>query len=116
MYQKKSKGDNLRVFGYDTISAIETKRPWTGASVTITSDEKMRISYINNQDEAVEQFTNYLREKYVVNAEPSPSEPSPSEPTLDIATQIRGLAELKDQGILTEEEFNSKKQDLLDRI
>lgn len=34
----------------------------------------------------------------------------------DIPTQIEKLAELKDKGIITEEEFQTKKQDLLSRI
>jgi len=34
----------------------------------------------------------------------------------DVPSQIRRLAELRDQGILTEEEFDSKKHDLLDRM
>ena len=122
IYQKQSKVKTLLVFGYDTIYAVETKSSWTGTSVIITSDvtivndEKIRIKHINGQDEAVEQFTEYLRKKQVEDAEPSPSEFPAPEPTPDIANQIRGLAELKDQGILTEEEFNVKKQDLLDRL
>jgi len=35
---------------------------------------------------------------------------------LDLADQIRKLSELRDAGILTDEEFNSKKADLLSRI
>ncbi len=35
---------------------------------------------------------------------------------LDIAEQIRELAKLKDEGILTQEEFESKKTDLLSHI
>jgi hypothetical protein len=38
-----------------------------------------------------------------------------SEPT-DIPEQIKKLSDLKDQGILTEEEFQSKKKDLLDKM
>ncbi len=122
IYQKQSKVKTLLVFGYDTIYAVETKSSWTGTSIIITSDkeivsdEKIRIKHINEQDEAVEQFTEYIREKQAEDAEPSPSESNPPEPTPDIANQIRELAELKDQGILTEEEFNTKKQDLLDRL
>ena len=37
--------------------------------------------------------------------------PAPAEP--DVATQIKQLADLKDQGILTEEEFATKKKQLL---
>lgn len=122
MYQKQSKVKTLLVFGNDTIYAVETKSSWTGTSVIITSDvtivndEKIRIKHINEQDEAVEQFTEYLRKKQVEDAGPSPSEFPTPEPTSDITNQIRGLAELKDQGILTEEEFNAKKQELLDRL
>jgi Short C-terminal domain len=33
-----------------------------------------------------------------------------------IATQIRELSELRDTGIITEAEFETKKKDLLDRM
>ena len=34
----------------------------------------------------------------------------------DIPDQIKKLSDLKDQGILTEEEFQKKKKDLLDKM
>ena len=37
-------------------------------------------------------------------------------PADDIPTQIKKLAELRDSGILTEQEFNEKKKDLLERM
>ncbi|MGB8312123.1 MAG: SHOCT domain-containing protein [Halobacteriota archaeon] len=37
-------------------------------------------------------------------------------PSIDIPEQIRKLAELKDQSILTEEEFQTKKQELLSKM
>lgn len=40
----------------------------------------------------------------------------PKETSGDIPSQIEKLAELKDKGIITEEEFQTKKQDLLSRI
>ena len=36
--------------------------------------------------------------------------------TFDVTEQIKKLGELRDQGLLTEEEFDSKKQELLARI
>jgi Short C-terminal domain len=39
-----------------------------------------------------------------------------SAPTQSITDQIRDLAELRDQGILTSEEFNTKKAELLARL
>ncbi len=47
-------------------------------------------------------------------AEPSQSAEPPT--NLDIPDQIRKLAELRDAGVLTEEEFERKKAELLDRM
>ena len=49
----------------------------------------------------------------------NPSAPPPiltvtKESPTDVASQLKALAELKDQGILTEEEFNSQKSKILD--
>ena len=43
-------------------------------------------------------------------AAPAPAPSAPSDTTVE---QIKQLAELRDQGILTEEEFSSKKKKLL---
>jgi hypothetical protein len=44
---------------------------------------------------------------------PTPTEGAAS---TDIPEQIRKLGELRDAGVLTEEEFEAKKKDLLDRM
>ena len=48
-------------------------------------------------------------------AAPAPAQaaPAPSAPADTTVEQIKQLAELRDQGILTEEEFSSKKKKLL---
>ena len=48
-------------------------------------------------------------------AAPTPAQaaPAPSAPSDTTVEQIKQLAELRDQGILTEEEFSSKKKKLL---
>ena len=48
---------------------------------------------------------------------PKPKKTSaPKSESTDIPDQIKKLSDLKDQGILTEEEFQSKKKDLLDKM
>ena len=42
----------------------------------------------------------------------APAQPAPAS-TEDLVTQLKGLAELKDQGILTEEEFAAQKAKIL---
>jgi Short C-terminal domain len=47
--------------------------------------------------------------------EPPPqyAEPPPAEPQVDMVQQLKDLAELKDQGVLTEEEFAAQKARIL---
>ena len=45
-----------------------------------------------------------------------PEKVAEAPPTKDIPAQIEKLADLKDKGIITDEEFQQKKQELLDRI
>jgi hypothetical protein len=42
--------------------------------------------------------------------------PSSGSPTVDFADQIKKLGELRDQGLLTDEEFDDTKADLLSRM
>jgi len=56
---------------------------------------------------------------YTVNTAPSthvPEKVAEAPPAKDIPAEIEKLADLKDKGIITEEEFQQKKQELLDRI
>ncbi len=43
----------------------------------------------------------------------APPPPPPAAPPVDVVGQLKELAELKDQGILTEDEFNAQKAKLL---
>jgi hypothetical protein len=52
----------------------------------------------------------------IVQAAAMPSAPPASSNAAQIADQIRHLAELRDQGHLTQEEFDAKKTELLKRI
>jgi hypothetical protein len=46
-------------------------------------------------------------------AAPAPAPAAPASPPVDVADQLRKLAELRDQGILSEEEFAAQKAKLL---
>lgn len=55
--------------------------------------------------------------QYEVKPEPMPQTQPPSvKPQIDTIEQIKKLAELKDANILTEEEFQAKKKELLSKI
>jgi len=54
-----------------------------------------------------EQQPQYAPEQYQAPA------PAPAAPPVDIVTQLQGLADLKNQGILTQAEFDAQKAKLL---
>ena len=60
-------------------------------------------------DQAYEQGASDAQQQYT----PPPQAPLPPAPEDDMITQIERLAALKDQGILTEEEFAAQKAKLL---
>ncbi len=44
---------------------------------------------------------------------PPPAPPAPAAPVTDVVAQLKGLGELRDQGVLTEEEFAAQKAKIL---
>ena len=60
----------------------------------------------------------YQRAAQVKSQSPptSADQQEPQTATIDVAEQIKKLGELRDQGFLTEQEFDSKKQELLARM
>jgi hypothetical protein len=81
-----------------------------GHKVTFfASGNKAAMKWINNGN--VDEFTNY------VNGQIGKKDSSSILPQVeDIPNQIKKLSELKDLGILTEEEFNQKKTELLRKM
>jgi len=59
---------------------------------------------------AARQDAAYQQQAY---AEAPPPPPPAAAPATDVVTQLKALAELKDQGILTEEEFAAQKAKIL---
>ena len=74
------------------------------------SNNKMGMKWIKTGD--VQKFIEYVKSRI----EKKGQETTPPEPIVEIPDQIKKLAELKDQGILTEEEFELKKPELLARM
>lgn len=59
---------------------------------------------------AARQDAAYQQQAY---AQAPPPPPPAAAPATDVVTQLKALAELKDQGILTEEEFAAQKAKIL---
>ncbi len=106
----KSTSQTMR---YDQIAQVATKAGWFSADLVIESRGGGTI-YLRKAGKAdadrVREFINERLGRPVVSQVVERTQPVPVTGGPDIPDQIRKLAELKDAGILTEEEFNAKKQ------
>ena len=111
-YAKKITGYEMEVFPYSTISSVEHGKGLMGHKITMfASGNKATVKWTKEGD-----IDSFVREVNSRIGKKETSNDTPSQPSADIPAQIKQLAELKDQGILTGEEFESKKTELLKKI
>lgn len=109
-FAKKLMGYDLESFPYENISSLEKSKGMMGHSITFfASGNKAKMKWINQGD--VDEFTDYVNSK--IGKKGSSLNPDKVD---DIPSQIRKLSELRDQGILTEDEFTQKKTELLSKM
>jgi hypothetical protein len=100
-------------FPLDRITAVSSKSGMgSGSLVVHTGGAQSVISSIIKTD--LKHFLDALRVRLSAGPTGQPSAPSPAAP--DVMSQLSKLGELKDSGILTQEEFDSKKAELLSRL
>jgi hypothetical protein len=105
-YAKKMGGYELESFPYSNISSFEQGKNMMGPNVTFfSSGNKVYVKWIKDGD--VSEFVAAVRSR--MGKSSSAAAP-------DVAEQIRKLAELRDQGLLTDSEFQAKKTELLSRM
>lgn len=103
-YGKKLFGFDLEVFPYSNISSIEMSKEFLGYKITFfSSGNKVHMKWISIGD--INEFVNHVKEN--IGKKPSASQSSSA------ADEIRKYKELLDEGIITEEEFEQKKKQLL---
>ena len=107
-FAKKMFGFDMETFPLSKVSAIEFSKNLFGKSINLTmSGNSAKMKWINKGEP--EALVNYVRENMGETASTTTS-------SEDIPSQISKLAELKDQGVLTEEEFSLKKTELLSKM
>ncbi len=101
--------ESLVDFALDSIGAMSLGKKMTGETLTIThSGTSAQISHMGQGqgDAIVQQFRRLKRPPAQPDSPPAPAAADPIE-------QLGRLAALRDQGVLTEEEFQTKKAQLL---
>lgn len=96
----------------DNVTVAESKFfLYTGKAIEIKSTSgKIDISYVTNADDVVNFVTEMVESYEHLKCNEGWSSLG------DIAESIKKLSELKEAGIITEEEFNKKKNELLNKI
>lgn len=105
-------GVKIEEFSYNKISAIYYEKGLLFGSITIaTSGDNQKITGIQNL--SIKKAIDLINEQMAAsksNINPQLS----SNNSINLADQLRSLASLRDEGILTEEEFSEQKRKLLD--
>lgn len=100
---------------FEDISSIETHQGWVLGSINIYArGNKERIDNISK--EMVPQFADFLRNKLAVAKQlkqEQQSSPLIVQSDVSVADELRKFAELRDLGIITDEEFEAQKAKLL---
>lgn len=111
-FAKKLMGYDMESFPLSKVSAIEMSKGLMGKSINMKmSGNDAKIKWVNKGDP--EKVVAYVREHM---GETSAPQAAPQAAADDIPAQIQKLASLKDAGILTEEEFATKKAELLAKM
>jgi len=110
-------------FPLDTITSISVKAGLASATITVYSGgAKHDIGAVYKDD--AKAITDEIRNRIATRAQgsgPSAAAPPPPpqaavHPNVDVLAQIKQLGELRDTGVLTDEEFANKKAELLERL
>jgi Bacterial PH domain/Short C-terminal domain len=107
-------GYDVEVFPYANINSIGLRKNFDGFLIEVDSFENTFVLR-SIQNEVAERFIHYVQSMMRVSKSQTTA-PLIAQGGIDVADQIRKLAELRDQGILTEEEFQAKKRGLLARL
>jgi hypothetical protein len=109
-YAKKMFGYDMEAFSYAAISSIEVSKGFMGHAVTFfASGNKATLKWISEGD--VTTFCSIVKQRIQKN------EVNTSTPTSEgIPELIQKLAALHNAGVLSDEEFQTKKTELLSRL
>jgi hypothetical protein len=109
LFSKKLGGYDLQDFAFGLLSSVEHKKGMTAGNLTLSAaGSKSHVRGIPKGD--VERIAQLIREKM---AAAHGGVETTATATDDTADQIRKLAALRDEGLLTAEEFEAKKKQLL---
>lgn len=112
-YINETIGSSNLSIGYDKIDTVEIEHGAVTTKLSVQSTSKTyTFPGFNNIDKSeIHDFADFIRNKA---SEPGTDETSES--NIDPTEQLKNIKELHDQDVLTDKEFEEKKQSLLDKL
>lgn len=111
LYTKKLGGYEMNDHVYGLLTALDYKKGMMFGSVTLSAaGDRTHVSQVPKED--VERVAKAIREQMASATQAGAPVPAAA-PAASAADEIRKLAELRDAGVLTEDEFTAKKRQLL---
>jgi hypothetical protein len=102
-------------FQLDKITSVQwDSGPLTGTITIFTAGSKAEIKNVNK--DGGKEMADLVRQRLSALKPSAPVDGSGGPASTDIPDQIRKLGELRDAGILTPDEFEAKKAELLSRM
>ncbi len=99
----------------DKVSSVQWSSGMVfGTIIIFASGNKSEIKNVNKDDG--KEIVDKIRHRLSAPRESAPAPPDPSASTADPIEQLKRLGELRDAGVVTAEEFEAKKADLLARL
>lgn len=112
IFSKKLGGYDLQDLAYPLITSVDHKKGMAFGNIDVrAAGDFVRMTQIDKAE--VERVAQAIRDRMASAHSAQHQQPSAAP---DIADQIRKLGELRDQGLLSAEEFDTKKADLLSRM
>jgi hypothetical protein len=106
-------------FPLDTVTSVSSSSGLALGSVTVFSGgAKAEIKNVNKTDAKalVDEMRNRLATRSAKPATPAQPPTASPQPQADVLAQLKQLGELRDAGVLTDDEFEAKKAELLSRL
>lgn len=112
-YINETIGSSNLSIGYDKIDTVEIEHGAVNNKLSVQSTSKTyTFPGFNNIDKSeIHDFADFIRDQAS-----EPKSDDASESNVDPTEQLKNIKELHDQGVLTDEEFEEKKQSLLDKL
>jgi Bacterial PH domain/Short C-terminal domain len=113
-YAKKMGGYDMEVFPYKNISSIETGKGMMGHHIKFfASGNELHLKWIDKSSDTPG-FVAIVKDH--INAAHATPTAQASGDQPDVADQIRKLGQLRDEGLVSEEEFDTKRAELIARL